>query len=68
MIHRKNQEWLYQKYKTEQEKANIKKIVFHKTNSACKSEETSDKLYYFLDVLKFAVPVGIFIIAICFMV
>lgn len=57
-IHRKNQIWLYQKFKQEQKEQRVQKICIKKTKEPIEEKvESNEKLYILLDAIKYIVPI-----------
>lgn len=62
-IHRKNQPWLYEKYKSGQDKEE-KKIVIKNVDQVSDPGERSEKIYYLLDLAKLLIPAAMIVVAI----
>lgn len=58
-IHRKNQVWLYQKFKQEQDMKHIEKIYIKKPEKKITkgTVEKMEKVYICLDLMKYGIPV-----------
>lgn len=65
-IHRKNQIWLYQKFKQDQAEQNAEKVSI-KVAEKKEESKSQEKLYMLLDIAKYGIPILIAIIGILLM-